>query len=455
MNLDRGLIAAILREGDSAVKKCRMGIPDSTFLKGESQKVYDYILDYISSYGGCPSNDLIKQHLGIDFEDAADPLGLSEATEAPVGFWIDEIKKRRLFESLKATASLLYDELEKGEVDNGLAILESSLVNIRKDQLSGDTGVEKIGPLGKEALEFYERMHRGERGIPLPWEGINDATLGIWPQDLGLFVARPGTGKTWAAVLIALHAWEQGHKVLFATTEISRPRIAMRLLCAKYKLDYGKFRKGELTSDQEKFFRAEVLKLQDDESFFVAGGDFDFKISNYRALIEEVKPDLCILDGAYLLKVEGKDRTQKTANAFDEIKRISNATSVPQIATMQFNRNAKTNMTDSLDLSNIAQSDAAGWNADFAYAMDWGKEGKAGGRMIFKPMKVREGFGESLTVNWNFKEMDFTEVPKDSSDVLAPSIGFGSTVFSRKADKPEESSESEESKEEQKDDFPF
>ena len=264
-----------------------------------------------------------------------------------------------------------------------------------------------------------------------PWPTVNDMTLGFWPGDLALFVARIGVGKTWCAVLLALTAWLAKHKVLFATTEISRIRIAMRMLCVHYRLNYRSFRMGRLTTLTEKKMEGAIKEILDDENLYIAGGSFDFQIENFAATIEEVNPEFIVLDGAYLLRVDGKSRQEKAANAFDELKRMGNRYEIPIAATTQFNREAKQNIASTAKLENIGLTDVAGQNADLAFSLMQTDDMKREKRLMMGSMKVREGEGRDLELNWDFETMNFTERPSEHSgdaaeeDFIADDSGSG------------------------------
>jgi replicative DNA helicase len=386
----------------------RQKLPSAEYLRGDGKHIYDFIVEFTTNFGDVPTKKLVQEHTGVDLDP--DPLSSDEELAAPSLWWADQLMDRHLQEALQETLRINLKHLEAGRPQQALDLMEKAIKGIRRDRMSVESGVEGIGTLSREVFDYYKELKAGKRGILTPWDGINQASLGLWPQDLALFVARAGVGKTWTATLIALHAWANGKKVLFATTEISRMRIAMRMLAVKFKFNYNDFRSGKLSYMQEEYFEQQCAELMKDNKFHVAGGNFDFRIESFTALVEEYAPDLCILDGAYLLRVEGKTRTEKAANAFDEVKRIANSSGVPMLCTMQFNRQAKANMASTADLSNIGLTDVAGWNADLAYALVQSDDQKLDGIMEFHPMKVREGVGEVVTSKWDLDNMVFDQI---------------------------------------------
>jgi replicative DNA helicase len=413
VDYDKGLVAALLREGPSSVRKARQLVP-LDYLTGDGKKALEFVQKYTSDHRATPSLQLVQQHTRVDLDP--DPIGASNGElDAPSSFWIDNIVDRRLHTQLQKGLQESLKHLQDEAPKDALFIMEKALQEIRKDRLATEAKVETLGPLSKKVWQYYLDIQAGKRGILSPWATINDMTLGFWPGDLALFVARIGVGKTWAAVLLANAAWTAGHKVLFATTEISRVRIAMRFLCVHYRLNYRDFRMGRLTDFSEAKLKGALKEIMDDANLYVAGGDFDFQIDNFATCIEEIDPEFIIVDGAYLLRVEGKNRNERAANAFDELKRIANRYETPIAATTQFNREAKQNVASTAKLENIGLTDVAGQNADLAFALMQTDDMKREKRLTMNSMKVREGEGKDLELNWDFETMNFSERPAEGA----------------------------------------
>jgi replicative DNA helicase len=386
------------------------------YLSDEAQKAMAFVQSFVSDHRDTPSLALVQEHTNVDLDP--DPIGTGTDLAAPSDWWVKHVVDRRLHNQLQrgiASSLKLLNEDSESSATDALYTIEGALRGIRKDRLATEAKVETIGPLGQKVLQYYEDIKAGKRGVLSPWKTMNQMTLGFWPGDFALFVARIGVGKTWCAVLLALEAWKNGHKILFATTEISRMRIAMRLLCVHYQLNYKSFRTGKLDMFTEKRFKESLKDIMEDENLFIAGGSFDFQIENFSSCIEEVDPAFVILDGAYLLRVEGKTRGERAANAFNELKRLANRYEIPIAATTQFNREAKQAVASTAKLENIGLTDVAGQNADLAFALTQSDDMKREKRLTLGSMKVREGEGADIELNWDFERMDFTERPAEGA----------------------------------------
>lgn len=420
MDIDKGLVVAILKEGQKGLRTVLDAGVDPTLCSGEGGKAFKYVLDFWKKHGTLPDQAIVSKEA---------QCALDDSVQGPALYWAEKVLDRKLSRTLEDAIVEMHSRMAKPR--EALEYVEEMMAKLRKERLAGSL-IESLPAQGDKVIEYYEKIKNGDTGILAPWATVNDATLGFWPEDLCLFVARLGIGKTWTSIMIAGTAWEQQIKnydangkpdgttrpcrVLYATTEMAKERIGLRWYAIKLKLPYGRLRKGKLHEVQipnlEKQLYEGVEKFKNSDNFFIVGGNFDFSMESFDAAIEEAKPDIVVLDGAYLLKVPGLTRTERAANAFDELKRINKRRKVPIVVTMQFNREVKTNQAKTVQAESIALTDVAGWNADLIYGLIQTDEMKNNKRMMLKPLKVREGESEEIECNWNFDTMDFSELPK-------------------------------------------
>lgn len=423
MDIDKALAVAVLREGKAGLRRLVDKGVSLDFLAEDGGKALAFIIERAKKDGEVPSMEIVSHGTGVP---------LDTQMQGTVDYWADKVLDRhitrRVEKAMIEVASLLQTNPQES-----LTTMDQFLRDMRKERLAGAL-VESLPALGPNVIAYYERIKKGEKGILSPWKTINDATLGFWPEDLALFVARLGIGKTWTSIMLAGTAWEQeivnpdGTKrpvrVLYATTEMAKERIAMRWYAIKLKLPYKALRTGQLGTFLEKKLYEGVQEFVSSPNFNIVGGNFDFSMESFDAAIEECNADIVVLDGAYLLKVPGLTRQERAANAFDELKRINKRRKVPILVTMQFNREVKTNQAKTVQAESIALTDVAGWNADLIYGLIQTDEMKKNRRMMLKPLKVREGESDEIECNWDFELMDFSELPK-AAGVSGPSGGGG------------------------------
>lgn len=408
MDLDKAFVSAVIAGGKEALREVRDKGVTLDLLVDDGKIAFDHLLAYSAQYSDLPSFAVLQIKSGVSLP----------VVKEPAIFFADELLKRKLYQELQAGSNEFAQLMTSAKPIEALDHLEKMVRGIRRTSTIASARIESIPKMWAKTLAMYDMIKAGKRGILSPWATLNDETLGFWPEDLVLFVARVGVGKTWCAAVLGYHAWIEGKYVLFGTTELSMERIAQRFCALHYKLNYSDFRKGRLGTFEEKKFREGVQEMLNAEGLYTTGGNFDFRVESYEGAVEDVadrcEPEelLAIIDGAYLLKVEGKTRTERAAHAFDELKRVCKRTKVPNIVTMQFNRDAKAGQASTAAIENIALTDVAAWNTDLAYALSQTEDMKKDRYMAVKPLKVREGSGEEFEVNWDFNMMNFTERPK-------------------------------------------
>jgi len=411
LDLDKLFVSALLREGREAFEKARAaGAKDR--LRGEGLQAFQFVSGYVRDYGEMPVPHQIEGRLGISLE-GEDIFQLEDTPPKAFAWYLGEVTNRYLGETINTALARVSDlQADPRQAAELITRLAAQL-----QESGGQSRTESFFAGNEEVWQYYERIEAGERGVLTPWPSMNEATFGFWPEDLVLFAARLGTGKTFLMILLALHAWRnpdpktgKPHKVLFITTEISQLRIRLRFFSVFAKLPYGDLTHGRLTHEGKHKFRKFLDETKFAEGIDIIGGDFDFSIGAVAAAIDASKPGIVILDGAYLLQADGNTRTERMANVFNDVKRLAKTKHVPIVITTQFNREVKKDVSKSVQVESIALSDVGGWNADLIFGMIQTEEMKVARQMIFKPLKVREGEGKEFMCQWDLSLMAFNEL---------------------------------------------
>lgn len=415
MDTSKELVASFFKEGGHAAYRRSIESIHSEYLTGEGRQAFDFCHDYFQTYGSLPPLDLLETKTGTKV-----PI---DAQLADVEFYLKDLHDHRLQLLTKGVLADVSKLLTSWKPREAFELLEAKVREIRADGVVGSQ-IAELHKLGKIVWDRYLQIKEGKRGILLPWDHINDVTLGLWPNDLVLFIARVGIGKSWVAAQIALAAWEANKKVLFATTEMEQDRIAQRIFALKGSVNYSEFTSGKMGEFAEQNFLTMLSGLKQ-HGFHIVGGDFDFELGNFESAIDQCEPDIVILDGAYLLKVPGANRVEQAANAFNELKRLNSRIKKPIVTTMQFNREVKANQATSVRTESIALTDVASWNASLIYGLIQTEDMKKEKRMIFKNLKAREGVGTDFECNWDLDTMNFSQLGIIDKIVDAPGSDDG------------------------------
>lgn len=398
MDLDLHFISAILRSPGSFALAKKKTITDQK-IEGPSRDGWKFISDHVIEHGSVPSVDFFQAKTGIQTIEPQEKIEVL----------IKDVNDRFLWNKIRTSNEDVVKAINESKPHDALKVYETVVRESYKECLIG-TSVESLWGIGPEVLNLYERVKNGDRGIPTPWEAMNEMTLGWWGGEFIIFVARLGIGKTFTLLLLARNAWMNGKSVLFVGTEMSRLKLAMRLYSIHLHLPYRDFRHGRLSSFKEQELKDKVAELSAQEGFNIVGSDFESRIEDIEAAIEAHNPDILFVDGIYLIKNAGKDRHAIVSNTANDLKRMSIRKNIPIVASHQFNREVTANSRSNVLVENLGVTDVLGWNADCAFGMYQTDDMKEDRIMGFRPMKLREGTGQDFFAQWDFDSMTFDQL---------------------------------------------
>lgn len=254
-----------------------------------------------------------------------------------------------------------------------------------------------------------------ENDFKFGYATLDNAIGGLKPSEVCVLVARTGVGKTLITCDFALKAAREGKRVLFISAEMANIQIATRLDAM-----LGSFNPKILRTKSNPALMAAAKRVVDMEWMKIkeTGGDIIFpkrsaaSIGKIASKIIELRPDIVIVDGLYLIK-SGDNNSQaadwqKMKSVSNELKQIALDESVPVFGTTQLKRTGK---EDSFSLEDIAFSDSIGQDADVVLVAN--RFAGAPSQLTLEIMKNRNGDsygGVVLDIDWN--NMTLTETTK-------------------------------------------
>ena len=267
--------------------------------------------------------------------------------------------------------------------------------------------------MGDRVMDNYELVASGFRGIELPWPSMDMMTAGLWPKTLTMFVARPGTGKTFVAVVCARHAWLKGRKVLIVSPEMSKDEIAERFFVIQAGVSYHNVITGQLPTTQKMKLAQTIEEAKKLDGLWIMDSDDDLTPKGIEAAIRACEPDLVACDSIYDIKIKG-DRKERALGALEFMKRNCKELNYASVGFAQQNRSAELaeNKGGGARLGTIALADEIGQDAHAVFALEQSKDERDDKRMNFKPLKLRRGQSKKSKVvaNWDFDRMFFDEI---------------------------------------------
>ena len=213
-------------------------------------------------------------------------------------------------------------------------------------------------------------------GIRTPFRTINATGMGWQPGELVSFFARPTVGKTWLCVKIACEAALQGKKTLLISTEMTKQSIGMRVDVVMsnmmgIKLSHHAIRTGSQmdTALYKKFLQSNNRKnLMISDSI---SGEESISMSGISGLIRKYRPDICIIDGVYLVSTAVSNRAawEQSHSLFYGLKNFALANNMTIVAATQATREAGANLFQPPGPNQVAFGDALIRASDVALSM--------------------------------------------------------------------------------------
>lgn len=306
------------------------------------------------------------------------PALREDASDTNFDYAQKEFKKQVLFRQVIETFSRNKASL----LENPKVALASIVSDLGDVEVGYDDDVTQYDDGGLTRLEDWKDRKRkrslgdGLIGIRTPFKTINATGMGWQPGELISFFARPTVGKTWLCVKIACEAAIQGKKVLMITPEMSRQAIEMRTDVIMgnmmgYKLSHHAIRTGgKLDEDAYTKF----LQEADRKNLMISdriNGEDSISLAGIAGLVRKYKPDICVIDGVYLVSTAQKNRAawEQSHALFYGLKNYALAHQLTIVAATQATREAGANMFQPPRADQVAFGDALIRASDVAMSM--------------------------------------------------------------------------------------
>jgi|GEM_PF-4116067 len=206
----------------------------------------------------------------------------------------------------KLTADQI-NKIIKGEAD------KSDAMAVSFDDIDSFGNKDSLREMIKRVAAYNKML--SER-ITLVNESLT-ATVPFTRENLYLFCAYTGSGKSTVAANISYPLWKQNKKVLVISNEESAQDVIMRIACLEHGSSFNDYKKGLMSKEEQ----MELFKLFPSISDYVKVVDVNFK-NGITTKLEGVKNALsavktsqysCVLIDYYQLiqySVEDKSRTR-------------------------------------------------------------------------------------------------------------------------------------------------
>ena len=234
-------------------------------------------------------------------------------------------------------------------------------------------GLEGMDILLKTTIERIKHLFESGSDITGLSSGLTDLdkrTSGWQNGELIIVAARPSMGKTALALnFVESAVFTQKKPVLVFSMEMPSDALVMRMLSSIGKIDQGKIRNGQLTSEDWPKLTAAVNKLKDGKLFIddtAALTPQDMRARIRRTAREHGEPGLIMVDYLQLMQTAGvsEGRTQEISEISRSLKALAKEYNCPVIALSQLNRSVEQRPNKRPMNSDLRESGAIEQDAD-------------------------------------------------------------------------------------------
>lgn len=378
------LLSCCLLDGSDSIARClEAKLPVAAFYSAANRIIYEKLCE------------LYQKNPPVDVAVLAEELKTGQQLESIGGFaylmqisgripttaqaqyFIDKVRELYLLRELIKVATGAVENCYnyQGGLEEFIDQVEQDIFRVTQDRVSD--GAKSMKEPTRDAMAVITKMmmKKGElTGVSSGFRDLDTLTFGFQRAEMIVLAARPSMGKTSLALNIAEAAampkrgGEPAPTLIFSL-EMSAPQLALRMLCARAKVNMKLLREGLLSKNGTE--QSELIAAADEFSkapLFIDDSSH-LSIMELRAKARRVharhKLGFVIVDYLQLLSpVDSRvPREQQVAEASRGLKALAKELNVPVLVLSQLNRSSeKDNRTPRL--SDLRESGSIEQDAD-------------------------------------------------------------------------------------------
>lgn len=293
-----------------------------------------------------------------------------------------------------------------------------------KKRKSGDSWHVAIRGTGKAELFLLERKRQRilaseDKDARLTIESVEyvgdfESQCITVSHSTSLYVVKDYTvtHNTYLLLHMLCAAWNSGKSALVVSMEMTTQQIVKRLIAIMACIDPYFIHRGKLSYYAERRIADVVRGFSDMPPLHFVAGRFRKTMEDIDNYIMETSPDIVYIDGGYLLGDTRGDRRaarhEKLTNVIEDMKTVAMDRNRPIMTSVQFNREVRKNSKhQSMDLAQIAGTDAIGQIASLVMGIQQGPAGHRKDKRVVEVLKNREGELMKFLTNFKFSPINF------------------------------------------------
>lgn len=417
---DRAIIYAIIQGGVAAFQQAKnAGIETDYLLDSEDRKIFGACERMFLPKGRMPTISDLRQHLQIVLEEPTDKFD--------VELCVQDILRRTLMTRLHDGLGPIEDMITRDPFKAREALGE--LVKSTNWSLGMVARTNSAAAIDEVMRRYMEAKARdgGLLGYSSPWPSRDKQSLGLQPGEVTVLLAKRKTGKTWLLLKWVEHIWMArdkagkpelgpGESILVVSMEMPVWQVLRRLFAIRQKLDYEKFRSGQLDPVEEKRFVdwCEEMKRPDPTrpEIVVVASDTVRTVDDIVGLVAQYRPKAVFIDSFYILDVKNS-RMQMWERMIHSIKSIkldiAAKFSVPVLTTTQLSGQVKRGDLNA-EADAVAYAKAIGDYADAIDGIFGNDKHRDVKQRILRGMEAREFQTIDLVIDFDPKAHKYGEI---------------------------------------------
>jgi replicative DNA helicase len=416
-------------------------IGEQHFTDDRYKRVYGYLLQHWKDYGTSPDLTVVQRAFpSMDWEDHPQPLE----------YFIKELMKRRkgslLMDGLNEAAAFVHATDDPDAIEQMEAILKATLLAAAVEgNRTYDIDFTSEDYYNEVQAVLDERMLDPGylRGISTGFEGIDYVTGGLQPEHFVVLMGIPKSFKSATALAMAIRIHLQAKRPLFVGFEMSNIEQTDRTLSIISGVSLTRIMNGNLSVKERRRVDAAHRRMLGMRSLlFSSDITSGMTVSGIQAKIQELDPDVVIVDGAYMMQSELDKVEPGSAQAITSIsrglKRVAQSSKIPIVVTTQA---SQTRSKGGLHMGSAMYSQSWAQDADILLGVERMQPATPGGgdeenevttagpvQIKFRVIESRSGPRKSVILEWDWNEGSVEEIDPQAMALKLnrkrPAIGY-------------------------------
>lgn len=298
----------------------------------QAREEYNYIVNFYENYKSVPDKETFTAKF-----PKFDYFKVSQ----PISSIVDALREQALF---RRAVNVLNHSTELFEND-AVAGAEFLLSKIEELRPQVEFSCTDILHDDKRYKEYLDRQNNFDSNyIPLPFSELNDTLLGYQKgEELFLWLAKSGVGKSQCIAMSVAHASDMGYRVGVISPELSKERFGLRIDSCFSHLSNTALSTGLKVDGYKEYF--ESIMNSDRHIFIADTSDFTkgtVTVNQIRNFIMSKQLDILFIDGMVYVKPDGDTKRMTVSECMGivarELFQLSKEFKIPIVCAIQARR---------------------------------------------------------------------------------------------------------------------